>query len=57
MNPLSLDELETSIWELGPGPNGTTELGFVTKNLTSGKIVLGNGVAYVIKKTGEKAKL
>lgn len=29
----------------------------MTKNLTSGKIVLGNGVAHVIKKTGEKAKL
>ena len=56
-NPLFLDVLETSIWELGPGPNGTTELGFVTKNVTSGKIVLGNGIAHVIKKAGEKAKL
>jgi len=51
------DELETSIWELGPGPNGTTELGFITKNVTSGKIVLGNGVAHVTKKTRERIKL
>ncbi|CAE6431222.1 unnamed protein product [Rhizoctonia solani] len=32
------DALETSIWEVGPGPNGTTELAFVQKNLTSGKV-------------------
>ena len=43
------DSLETSIWEVGNGPNGTTEVAFQTKNLTSGKIVLGNGAAYVVK--------
>lgn len=32
------DALETSIWEVGPGPDGTTEVGFVTKNLKTGKV-------------------
>lgn len=32
------DELETSAWEVGPGPNGTTEITFITKDLTSGKV-------------------
>lgn len=32
------DALETSIWEQGPGPDGTTEVGFVTKNLKTGKV-------------------
>jgi peroxisomal enoyl-CoA hydratase 2 len=32
------DALETQIWEVGPGPNGTTEVTFVTKNATSGKV-------------------
>lgn len=32
------DELETSAWEVGPGPNGTSEITFITKNLTSGKV-------------------
>ena len=49
------DALETSIWEVGPGPSGTTELTFVTKNLGSGKVCLGAGVAYV--KKSEKSKL
>ncbi|KAI0071950.1 peroxisomal dehydratase [Panus rudis PR-1116 ss-1] len=49
------DALETSIWEVGPGPQGTTEVVFVTKNLNTGKIVLGNGVAYV--KKSEQSKL
>lgn len=49
------DELETSIWEVGPGPDGTTELAFVTKDLQSGKICLSNGIAYV--KKAEKSKL
>ncbi|KAK7680296.1 hypothetical protein QCA50_016536 [Cerrena zonata] len=49
------DALETSIWEVGPGPDGTTEVGFVTKNLKTGKIAIGNGVAYV--KKIEKSKL
>jgi len=32
------DSIQTSIWEVGPGPNGTTELTFETKNLTTGKV-------------------
>ena len=32
------DELETQAWEVGPGPNGTTEIAFFTKNVTSGKV-------------------
>ena len=32
------DELETSAWEVGPGPDGTTEITFITKDLTSGKV-------------------
>ncbi|CAE6476891.1 unnamed protein product [Rhizoctonia solani] len=51
------DELETSIWEMGPGPDGTTELAFVQKNLTSGKIALGSGVAYVRKGAAPQSKL
>ncbi|KAF9231058.1 hypothetical protein BU15DRAFT_68660 [Melanogaster broomeanus] len=35
-----------------PGPNGTSEITFITKNVTSGKVALGNGVAF-IKKAGE----
>ncbi|KAG8723223.1 hypothetical protein FRC09_004205 [Ceratobasidium sp. 395] len=31
------DVLETSVWEMGPGPDGTTEVAFVQKNLASGK--------------------
>ncbi|KAI0688603.1 peroxisomal dehydratase [Cytidiella melzeri] len=49
------DELETSIWEVGPGPDGTTELTFVMKDLQSGKVCLSNGIAYV--KKVEKSKL
>ncbi|THG99703.1 hypothetical protein EW026_g2698 [Hermanssonia centrifuga] len=49
------DELETSMWEVGSGPNGTTEIAFVTKDLVTGKICLGAGVAYV--KKVEKSKL
>ncbi|KAF7296783.1 Peroxisomal dehydratase [Mycena indigotica] len=43
------DRLETSAWEVGKGPNGTVELAFQTRNLTSGKVVLGGGVAFVRK--------
>lgn len=32
------DALETQVWEVGPGPAGTTEVTFVTKNVTSGKV-------------------
>ncbi|KAG2354429.1 HotDog domain-containing protein [Suillus spraguei] len=49
------DELETSAWEVGLGPNGTSEITFITKNLTSGKPALGNGVAFI--KKAEKSKL
>ncbi|KAG0696243.1 MaoC like domain-containing protein [Suillus ampliporus] len=49
------DELETSAWEVGSGPNGTSEIAFITKNLTSGKVALGNGVAFI--KKAEKSKL
>jgi acyl dehydratase len=49
------DALETHVWEVGPGPNGTTEVTFITKDVTTGKIALGGGIAY-IKKT-EKSKL
>lgn len=48
------DRLETSIWEIGKGPSGTTEVAFETKNLTSGKVVLGGGVAYLLTKPGAK---
>jgi len=49
------DELETNAWEVGAGPNGTTEVTFITRNLTTGKVALGNGVAYI--KKAEKSKL
>ncbi|KIJ33353.1 hypothetical protein M422DRAFT_96150, partial [Sphaerobolus stellatus SS14] len=40
--PLKLgDQIETCVWEVGPGPNGTTELAFITKNLTSGMVIYG----------------
>jgi len=42
------DILELSIWEMGPGPNGTLEVAFVVKNLSSGKVSLGPGVAHVV---------
>jgi acyl dehydratase len=32
------DAIETQIWEVGPGPKGTTEVTFVTKNLNTGKV-------------------
>ncbi|THH17250.1 hypothetical protein EW146_g3528 [Bondarzewia mesenterica] len=47
------DALETLAWELGPGPDGTTEVAFEMKNTTSGKIVIGSGLAY-IRKTEKK---
>ncbi|KAF5389617.1 hypothetical protein D9757_004217 [Collybiopsis confluens] len=43
------DALETQIWEVGPGPNGTIEVTFVTKNLRTGKDALGSGIAYIVK--------
>ena len=32
------DSIQTSIWEVGSRPNGTIELVFETKNLTTGKV-------------------
>jgi len=49
------DALETHVWEVGPGPDGTTEVTFVTKNVTTGKVALGEGIAYI--KKAEKSKL
>jgi len=49
------DAIETQIWEVGPGPDGTIEVTFITKNLTSGKVALGGGIAYI--KKAEKGKL
>ncbi|KAJ7914428.1 peroxisomal dehydratase [Mycena leptocephala] len=49
------DALETEAWEVGPGPKGTIEVAFVTKNLTSGKAALGGGIAYI--KKAPQAKL
>jgi len=49
-------KLETNIWEIGNGPDGTTEVAFITKNLDTGKIVLGGGTAYIVKQSA-KSKL
>ena len=32
------DSLEVSAWEVGKGPNGTSEIVFEAKNLTTGKV-------------------
>ena len=34
------DALETHVWEVGPGPNGTAEVTFITKNVNSGKVLI-----------------
>lgn len=52
---LSADALEISMWEMGPGPNGSVEVSFVCKDLTSGKVAITNGVAYV--KAGASSRL
>ncbi|TFK75558.1 peroxisomal dehydratase [Pluteus cervinus] len=49
------DPLETRIWVVGPGPKNTVEVAFQTVNVTTGKVALGGGIAY-IQKT-EKSKL
>ncbi|KAG8994509.1 hypothetical protein FRB94_009828 [Tulasnella sp. JGI-2019a] len=41
------DTLETSMWEVGERPDNTIEISFITKNLTTNKICLDGGVAYV----------
>ncbi|KAF7968157.1 hypothetical protein HWV62_31738 [Athelia sp. TMB] len=48
--------LETHVWEVGKGPDGTIEVTFITKNVTTGKPCLGGGIAY-IKKADSKSKL
>lgn len=52
---LLTDTLKVNIWELGPGPDGTTEFAFETINKTTGKPSLGGGVAYI--KAAVKSKL
>ncbi|KAL4071733.1 peroxisomal dehydratase [Scleroderma citrinum] len=49
------DELETQAWEIGPGPGDSTEITFITTDITTGKVVLSDGIAYV--KKSEKTKL
>jgi peroxisomal enoyl-CoA hydratase 2 len=49
------DALETQAWEVGPGPNGTIEVAFITKNITSSKVALGGGIAFIKKL--EKSRL
>ena len=52
------DALETRVWVLGQskvkGKEGLTEVVFETKNLTTGKVVLGNGLAFVDGKVDAK---
>lgn len=48
------DSLEISIWEMGPGPNGTVEVAFACKDLTSGKMAISNGVAHVATKASSR---
>jgi len=43
------DTLETSIWEMGAGPEGTELVAFSTKVVETGKVCLGAGVAWVVK--------
>jgi len=51
-SPVKLgDTLQVNIWELGHGPDGSTEYAFETINQTTGKPSLGGGVAYVNKIT------
>ncbi|KAG6333401.1 hypothetical protein ID866_5683 [Astraeus odoratus] len=49
------DELETQVWEVGPGPEGSTEVSFITRDVTTGKVALSNGIAYI--KKAEKSRL
>ncbi|KAG9045688.1 hypothetical protein FS837_005843 [Tulasnella sp. UAMH 9824] len=49
------DALETSIWKVGENADGILEVAFSTKNLTSGKICLGAGIARV--RAGNRARL
>jgi len=49
------DELETRAWAVNRGSDGTTEVAFEVKNVTTEKIVIGGGFARVVK--AEKARL
>jgi len=49
------DTLETKVWKLGPGPDGTTEYVFLTRDLVTGKPCLSNGLVYI--KNSAKGKL
>ncbi|EIM87020.1 peroxisomal dehydratase [Stereum hirsutum FP-91666 SS1] len=52
------DELETRAWELGGLGDEWREIGFETWDLSSGRCVIGGGVAWVRKSaSAEKAKL
>ncbi|TFY61920.1 hypothetical protein EVG20_g6878 [Dentipellis fragilis] len=51
------DALEVSAWEVGQGPDGTTEVVFETKNLQTGKVAIGGGHAFVKKGGALKGKL
>jgi len=44
------DTLNISIWDVGPGPNGSTSIAFEARN-SKGSLCLGEGRAYLIKKT------
>lgn len=46
-----VDTLEVKVWELGAGPDGSTEYAFETTNQTTGKLSLGGGVAYIKRAT------
>jgi len=43
------DTLDISIWDLGPGPKGSTSIAFEARN-SKGSLCLGEGQAYVVKK-------
>jgi peroxisomal enoyl-CoA hydratase 2 len=52
------DALRTRIWVVADAPpaDGTTELAFETFDETTGKVVIGGGVAWVVR-APQKAKL
>lgn len=47
-----IDSIIIKVWELGPGPNGTTELAFEAHAEKTGTVCLGNGVAHIRKSSG-----
>ncbi|KAI0260062.1 peroxisomal dehydratase [Gloeopeniophorella convolvens] len=48
------DGLETSAWDVGVGPDGTTEVAFEVKNTRTGKVVIGGGHARIAKPVAAK---